>query len=123
MIATRMNQRNSPDAYFTVGLLSTLDAFLDSPLEELLQTLSLSESLNNAMLTHAGPEGMVLQVVQAHEQGHWQDIDWQQLEELGLTPNIIAEIYVDSLHWVADLTLRLLFQLHLPKRRILALLL
>ena len=102
MIATKMKQRNSPDAYFTVGLLSTLDAFLDSPLEELLKSLSLSESLNNAMLSHAGPEGMVLQIVQAHEQGHWQDIDWHQLEDLGLTPNLIAEIYVDSLHWVAE---------------------
>jgi EAL and modified HD-GYP domain-containing signal transduction protein len=43
-----------------------------------------------------------LQVVQAHEQGHWQDIDWGHLEELGLTPDLIAEIYVDSLHWVAE---------------------
>jgi c-di-GMP phosphodiesterase len=102
MIATKMNQRNRPDAYFTVGLLSTLDAFLDSPLEELLSNLSLSETLNNAMLTHAGPEGMVLRVVQAHEQGHWQDIDWKQLEDFGLTPDLIAEIYVDSLHWVAE---------------------
>lgn len=102
MIATKMKQRNRPDSYFTVGLLSTLDAFLDSPLEELLGNLSLSEALNSAMLTHSGPEGMVLQVVQAHEQGHWQDIDWEHLLELGVTPDLIAEIYVDSLHWVAE---------------------
>ncbi len=102
MIATKMNQRNRPDSYFTVGLLSTLDAFLDTPLKELLGNLSLSESLNQAMLTHSGPEGMVLQIVQAHEQGHWQDIDWNHLEELGLTPEMLAGIYVDSLHWVAE---------------------
>lgn len=102
MIATHINQRNRPDAYFTVGLLSTLDAFLDSPLEELLGNLSLSESLNQAMLTHAGPEGMVLKLVQAHEQGHWQDIDWKQLDALGITPELFAEIYVDSLGWVAE---------------------
>ena len=102
MLATKMNQRNRPDTYFTVGLLSTLDAFLDLPLAELLSNLSLSESLNNAMLTHAGPEGMVLQVVQAHEQGQWQDIDWQQLAAAGLTPELIAEVYVEALHWVAE---------------------
>jgi EAL and modified HD-GYP domain-containing signal transduction protein len=67
-----------------------------------LRNLSLSEALNQAMLTHAGPEGLVLQVVQAHEQGHWQDIDWEHLEKLGLTPEVLAEIYVDSLHWVAE---------------------
>jgi EAL and modified HD-GYP domain-containing signal transduction protein len=102
MISTKLKQHSRPDSYFTVGLLSTLDAFLDTPLEELLRNLSLSEALNQAMLTHAGPEGLVLQVVQAHEQGHWQDIDWEHLEKLGLTPEVLAEIYVDSLHWVAE---------------------
>ncbi|MEN0037505.1 MAG: HDOD domain-containing protein [Cellvibrio sp.] len=101
-IAAVINQRSRPDSYFTVGLLSTLDAFLDSPLEELLGTLSLSEQLNQAMLNHSGPEGMVLQIVQAHEQGHWQEIDWDHLAELGLTTEKMAEIYVDSLYWVAE---------------------
>jgi EAL and modified HD-GYP domain-containing signal transduction protein len=102
LISTQLKQHSRPDSYFTVGLLSTLDAFLDTPLEELLRNLSLSEALNQAMLTHSGPEGLVLQVVQAHEQGHWQDIDWEHLEKLGLTPETLAEIYVNSLHWVAE---------------------
>lgn len=102
MIATHINQRSRPDSYFTVGLLSTLDAFLDSPLEELLRNLSLSEALNQAMLAHSGPEGMVLQIVQAHEQGHWDDIDWAYLESQGLSPETLATIYVDALHWVAE---------------------
>lgn len=102
MISTQLKQQSRPDTSFTVGLLSTLDAFLDMPLDELLRNLSLSEALNQAMLAHAGPEGMVLQLVQAHEQGHWQEIDWAHLETLGLTPEILAEIYVNSLHWVAE---------------------
>lgn len=102
MISTQLKQQSRPDTSFTVGLLSTLDAFLDMPLDELLRNLSLSEALNQAMLAHAGPEGMVLQLVQAHEQGHWQEIDWTHLETLGLTPEILAEIYVNSLHWVAE---------------------
>jgi EAL and modified HD-GYP domain-containing signal transduction protein len=102
MIAAEINQRSRPDSYFTVGLLSTLDAFLDSPLEDLLRTLSLSETLNQAMLNHSGPEGMVLQIVQAHEQGHWQEIDWEHLAKIGFTPEKMAEIYVESLHWVAE---------------------
>ncbi|WP_331346848.1 EAL and HDOD domain-containing protein [Cellvibrio sp. UBA7661] len=102
MIATHINQRSRPDSYFTVGLLSTLDAFLDSPLEELLRNLSLSEALNQAMLAHSGPEGMVLHIVQAHEQGHWDKIDWAHLESLGVSPEILATIYVDALRWVAE---------------------
>lgn len=102
MIATKINQRSRPDSYFTVGLLSTLDAFLDAPLEELLRNLSLSEQLNQAMLKHSGPEGMVLAIVQMHEQGRWQDIDWDHLDEMGINPEILAEIYIDALRWVAE---------------------
>lgn len=102
MIATKINQRSRTDSYFTVGLLSTLDAFLDAPLEELLRNLSLSEQLNQAMLKHAGPEGMVLAIVQMHEQGRWQDIDWDHLDEMGINPEILAEIYIDALRWVAE---------------------
>lgn len=102
MIATKINQRSRPDSYFTVGLLSTLDAFLDAPLEELLRNLSLSEQLNQAMLKHAGPEGMVLAIVQMHEQGRWQDIDWDHLDAMGINPEILAEIYIDALRWVAE---------------------
>jgi EAL and modified HD-GYP domain-containing signal transduction protein len=102
MIATKINQRSRPDSYFTVGLLSTLDAFLDTPLEELLRNLSLSEQLNQAMLQHSGPEGMVLEIVQMHEQGLWQDIDWEHLAGLGITPENLAEIYIEALRWVAE---------------------
>ncbi|HEX7761994.1 MAG TPA: HDOD domain-containing protein, partial [Cellvibrio sp.] len=102
MIATKINQRSRPDSFFTVGLLSTLDAFLDAPLEELLRNLSLSEPLNQAMLKHTGPEGMVLEIVQMHEQGHWQEINWDHLADQGITPENLAEIYIDALRWVAE---------------------
>jgi EAL and modified HD-GYP domain-containing signal transduction protein len=102
MIATKINQRSRPDSFFTVGLLSTLDAFLDAPLEELLRNLSLSEPLNQAMLKHTGPEGMVLEIVQMHEQGHWQEINWDHLAAQGITPENLAEIYIDALRWVAE---------------------
>lgn len=102
MIASHIDKCSRPDSYFTVGLLSTLDAFLDSPLEDLLKNLSLSEALNQAMLAHSGPEGMVLQVVQAHEQGRWQDIDWEHMQSLGLSSDKLATIYLQALYWVAE---------------------
>ncbi len=102
LIATKINQRSRLDSYFTVGLLSTLDAFLDAPLEELLRDLSLSEKLNQAMLTHSGPEGMVLELVQMHEQGQWHNINWEYLADLGITPENLAEIYIEALRWVTE---------------------
>lgn len=102
LIAAHIYKHNRPDSYFTAGLLSTLDAFFDAPLEDLLKNLSLSESLNQAILNHSGPEGMVLRIVQAHEQGKWEDIDWDHLESLGLSSEKLASIYLDALYWVAE---------------------
>src|SRR5690554_7888811 len=45
-IATAINGKSRSDSFFTVGLLSTLDAFMDAPLEILLKSLSLNENLN-----------------------------------------------------------------------------
>jgi EAL and modified HD-GYP domain-containing signal transduction protein len=102
LIATKTNQIVRKDAYFTVGLLSTLDAFLDTPLEELLGHLSLSEQLNQAILHHAGPEGKALSMVQKHEYGQWHEIDWEYFAELGITPETLAEIYLEALRWVDE---------------------
>ncbi|ACE83014.1 EAL and HDOD domain-containing protein [Cellvibrio japonicus] len=94
--------RNRSDGFFTVGLLSTLDAFLDMPLQELLGNLSLSPSLNLAMLKHEGPEGMVLKIVQTHERGEWDKLDWDILKTQGIDPQTLAELYVDALAWVKE---------------------
>jgi c-di-GMP phosphodiesterase len=102
MIATKINSRLRPDSYFTVGLLSTLDAFLDVPLEELLSKLSLSEPLNQAMLQHLGPEGLILKIVKAHELGLWDAIDWHYLESQGVLPESISAIYLEALTWVEE---------------------
>jgi len=44
----------------------------------------------------------VLQIVQSHEQGEWDKIDWKALDKTGLTPERLAQIYVESLQWVAE---------------------
>lgn len=102
ILAARINHHSRQDSFFTVGLLSTLDAFLDAPLEELLRNLSLNEQLNEAMLYHSGPEGMILEVVQRHEQGQWQDINWEYLANAGITAENVADIYIEALRWVTE---------------------
>ena len=56
IIAATMSGKKRQDTFFTVGLLSTLDAFMDAPLEILLSNISLSEQLNEALLKHLGDE-------------------------------------------------------------------
>ena len=102
VIARQSNQEARSDSYFTVGLLSTLDAFLDVPMESLLTNISLSPELTAALLEYAGDEGAVLNIVEHYERGQWELIDWQYLAQHSITPGQLSQIYLDALTWVSD---------------------
>lgn len=100
-LARVMRNEKRQDAYFTVGLLSTLDAFMDIPLDVLLANLSLSRELSEALLQHAGHEGRVLDIVEHYERGEWEKIDWAFLDQFGISPEQLSQIYLESLQWVS----------------------
>lgn len=52
----------NPDQAYTVGLLSTLDAFIDLPLEEVLSKIALSKTTKLALLNHHGELGQILKI-------------------------------------------------------------
>lgn len=101
-IARTMRNEKRQDAFFTVGLLSTLDAFMDMPLEVLLANLSLSESLSEALLQHRGDEGRVLDIVEHYERGEWDRIDWAFLDSHKITPALLSQTYLEAIEWVSS---------------------
>lgn len=102
VIATKMNSKSRKDTFFTVGLLSTLDAFMDAPLETLLNNISLSDQLNAALLEHLGEEGKVLDIVEHYERAEWDLIDWNYLQTRKISPEALSHMYLDALQWVDD---------------------
>src|SRR5690606_33491664 len=102
VIATTMNTKPRQDSFFTVGLLSTLDAFMDVPLEILLGNISLSVQLNEALLKHLGDEGKVLDIVEHYERAEWDMIDWNYLAARNIDPDRLSHIYLDALQWVSS---------------------
>ncbi|HSX84407.1 MAG TPA: HDOD domain-containing protein [Cellvibrio sp.] len=100
IIAATMSGKKRQDTFFTVGLLSTLDAFMDAPLEILLSNISLSEQLNEALLNHLGDEGKVLDIVEHYERAEWDKIDWDYLNSRNISPDTLSHIYLDALNWV-----------------------
>ncbi|MGD8176484.1 EAL and HDOD domain-containing protein [Marinimicrobium sp. ARAG 43.8] len=101
-LAHSMQQGQRRESFFTVGLLSTLDAFMDIPLEQLLTNLSLSPPLVRALLHHEGDEGRVLKIVECYERGRWDAIDWAYLDTFGIAPSQLSEIYLAALGWVTQ---------------------
>jgi EAL and modified HD-GYP domain-containing signal transduction protein len=74
LLAQRHNYANT-EAHFTVGMLSTLDAFLDCPLPEALTQLPLSSEMRDALMHYEGKLGSVLQRVLTYETGNWAALD------------------------------------------------
>jgi c-di-GMP-related signal transduction protein len=92
-LAEALQQGNSA-TFFTVGLFSVLDAFLDRPMQDLLAALPLSDDIVQALLSHEGACGAILRCVLAYEQG-----DWEAVHDLGCTRHVLTNAYLESLAW------------------------
>lgn len=58
------------DSAFIVGLFSNLEGLEDTPLNELLKAMPLSEAIKDALLHREGELGKLLQLVEDYEAGH-----------------------------------------------------
>ncbi len=101
-LALKLPAQKQGESFFTTGLFSILDAFLDTPLDKLLASISLSKPINSAILHFDGNEGKILRTVQAYEKGAWSEIDWDFFASQGVPPEQLAEVYLDTLKWVSD---------------------
>lgn len=64
-----------PEVFYTAALLSTLDAFLDHPLPDLLEDAALTEEVKKAILFFEGDVGEVLKMVIDFQRGKVSDSD------------------------------------------------
>jgi len=99
---------NNRDIYFTVGMFSFIDAFFDQSKETILRSLPFNEEVNRALLHYEGVPGKMLQAVAAHEQGHWDQINWQTLEAMGISQDVFENAYIEALQWAAAIMQSLL---------------
>ena len=87
------------ESQFTIGLLSTLDAFLGMELEEILSGIAVPDTMRAAILQQRGADGLLLAVALAYERADWDSVDWQQLNGLGISAEQTQTAYLESLQW------------------------
>ena len=97
-LASATRQKNL-DQFFTVGLLSLIDALVDKPMPEALHALPLIDEVKDALLEHKGPMAEALDCVQAYERCDWDKISFANLDE-----KKIREAYLSSLAWTRTVT-------------------
>jgi EAL and modified HD-GYP domain-containing signal transduction protein len=77
LLAELIGDSSRSDDLFLMGLLSTIDALLDMPMEKALEQIPLSEDLKSALLDKPGQLRNLLELVKGYETG-----DWDQFKEL-----------------------------------------
>ncbi len=93
LLAERMKAPDR-DSYFIVGLFSALDAMMDAPLAQIVESLPLSPTVMAALLKHEGRAGQALHCALAYEKGEWDQIDCTRMDE-----NAIVQSYLDAVAW------------------------
>jgi len=85
---------DSPEKFFTMGLLSVLDALYESSMEDIVKNLPLPEDILEGLTSETGSMGNVLHCVKAYEQG-----EWLELKHLQLAPATIRDFYLEAIDW------------------------
>ena len=82
------------DSGFAVGLFSVLDALLDMPIDEILDSLPLDDSIRNALLFEEGCLGKVLHCTLAYERG-----DFDEAICPDASPDLVRDAYLTAIDW------------------------
>jgi EAL and modified HD-GYP domain-containing signal transduction protein len=102
LLAERLRMKPRGDDLFLMGMLSTIDALLDRPMEEAIEEISLASDVKDALLGEQGTLRNILDLVLAHEVG-----EWDRFEELGLALDIettcIPEMHMEAVKMAESL--------------------
>ena len=95
--------------FYSVGLLSTMDAYFDQPLEEILGNMSLRPDVKAALLDREGELGAVLALVERVQRGELEAIAWDRLADFDLSPQVVNELYMEVIQWQRQVSVELEF--------------
>lgn len=98
-IASKTTLRDRSDNLFLLGMLSNIDAFLDTEMENIVPNLPLDDVIKDALCGKDGYINDILQSVIAYEKGSW-DEWYMYLKKCGISGDIYPEIYANSVDWV-----------------------
>ncbi len=101
-----IGQRITPhdaSSYFSVGLLSMLEAYFDKSLTELLELLELHEDIKVALMSGEGNYGSVLNIVACLQEADFEKINWDFLKTYNITPDCLTAMSQESIRWYQEL--------------------
>jgi EAL and modified HD-GYP domain-containing signal transduction protein len=95
------NKKEYMSSAFLVGMLSLIDAMLDSSIEELIGNMPLSDSIKEALLINKGWLADIILVCEMVEKGKWTKLD-KACAFMRLDYDDVLKAYVDSANWAEE---------------------
>jgi len=89
---------NSGEAYL-LGMFSTLEKLTQTPFEESLKELAISEDIKKALISGEGQCGTLLNVIFSYENANWNEMK-ACADELGIPNDKILQIYFECVEKV-----------------------
>ncbi|MFY0699410.1 MAG: HDOD domain-containing protein [Bermanella sp.] len=83
--------------YYTVGLFSLLDAFIDRPILEIIKSLNLPSNMVKALMNNQGSLGLSLHTAKCLQEARLDDLKEEKLREYGLDLDALNELYKQSI--------------------------
>lgn len=103
VLAPELGMKGKGSQFFILGLFSTINAFLDKSMEEILPELPIQNEIKAALLgTEMNMYNQVLSFVMAYEKGDWYKVKTLS-DQLGFDEERIPEIYRLSIIWTQQL--------------------
>jgi EAL and modified HD-GYP domain-containing signal transduction protein len=88
------------ESAFLMGMFSLLDAILDRPLNEILETLPLEDDVKEALLKDNAqtPLAIAIRLVKLLERGKWHETELEA-KKLGIDYKFLADTYKSAIIW------------------------
>lgn len=98
-----LNDPDTAEELFLMGLFSVIDALLDMPMREALQEVGMPPRSRAALLGEASPFQLTFELTLAYEQGNW---GWfsEHAGKLPIAPTVLFEIFADAVDWAHHVT-------------------
>jgi len=91
----------SPTEQFIVGMLSLLDAMLETPMESIVRSLPLRAEAKAALTGAENRTAVPLSLIRSFEEGEWGRCTGAA-ETLGVSEETLAGLYLQSVQWARE---------------------
>ena len=106
LVAKKMDnyQPNFSEQAFMVGMLSLADVVMQTPLEEVLNEIGLTDDIKNAVLMHEGLLGELLLLAEEIEKGDFGAAELE-IDKLGISVGDLLTIQLETMQWANQIAM------------------